>query len=104
MRDKKEKEAKKKQVKVDIKEIQLSVLIDVGDFNTKANQANKFLTSGNKVKVIVKFRGRQMAHTEIGGEILDRFFALCSENGIIEKKPLLDGRNMIMFIAPKPVK
>ncbi len=100
-RDKREKEAKKKQVKMDVKEIQLSVLIDVNDFNTKANQAKKFLTSGNKVKVSVRFRGRQMTHTEIGAELLEKFAALCSEVGSVDKKPILEGRNMTMFLGPK---
>lgn len=99
-RDKREKEAKKKQVRVEIKEIQLTCRIDVGDFNTKQERAKKFLSEGNKVKVMVKFRGRQMAHTEMGSELLDRFYAGLSEVGTIDKKPVLEGRNMTMFIVP----
>lgn len=103
-RDKKEKEAKKKQQVIEIKEIQLSCHIDIGDFNTKGNHARRFLSEGNKVKVIVKFRGRQLAHTEIGRELLDRFAEYCAEFGTIEKPPLMEGRAMVMFLAPiKPV-
>ena len=100
-RDKREKEAKKKQAKIEIKEVQLSVLIDVNDFNTKANQTKKFLASGNKVKVSVRFKGRQMTHTEIGAELLEKFAALCAESGTVDKKPVLEGRNMTMFLVPK---
>ena len=100
-RDKREKEAKKKQAKMEVKEIQLSVLIDVNDFNTKANQTKKFLQSGNKVKVCVRFRGRQMTHTEIGADLLERFAALCQEVGTVDKKPVLEGKNMTMFLVPK---
>lgn len=99
-RDKKEKEAKKKQQRVDIKEVQLSVLIDTNDFNTKANNAKRFLKNGDKVKVVLRFRGRQMAHQDIGRELLDRFAAACSEFGAPEKAPNLEGRFMTMFILP----
>jgi len=99
-RDKKEKEAKKRQQVIEIKEIQLSCHIDVGDFNTKGNHARRFLSDGNKVKVIVKFRGRQLAHTEIGRELLDRFAEYCVEYGTIEKPPVMEGRTMVMFLAP----
>lgn len=99
-RDKKEKEAKKKQQVIEIKEIQLSCHIDIGDFNTKGNHARRFLSEGNKVKVIVKFRGRQMAHTDIGRDLLDRFAEYCAEYGTIEKPPVMEGRAMIMFLAP----
>ena len=99
-RDKKEKEAKKKQQRVDIKEVQLSCLIDVGDFNTKANNARKFLSQGNKVKVRVVFRGRQMAHQDIGKELLDKFTEAVADLGAPEKKPILEGRALMMFIAP----
>ena len=100
-RDKKEKEAKKKQTKIEIKEIQLSVLIDTNDFNTKANQARKFLTAGNKVKVIVRFRSRQISHPEIGAELLERFSALCEDVGQVDKKPVLEGKTMTMFLVAK---
>ena len=99
-RDKKEKEAKKKQKVIEVKEIQLTCLIDVNDFNTKVNHARRFLTDGNKVKVMVKFKGRQMSRQDVGKELLDRFKDACSELGTPEKAPVLDGRNMIMFIAP----
>jgi translation initiation factor IF-3 len=99
-RDKKDKEAKKKQQVIEIKEIQLSCHIDIGDFNTKGNHARRFLADGNKVKVIVKFRGRQMTHLEIGRELLDKFAEYCAEFGTIDKTPIMEGRTMIMFMAP----
>jgi len=99
-RDKKEKESRKKQQVADVKEIQLSCLIDVNDFNTKVNHARRFLGDGDKVKVMVKFKGRQMTHLEIGRELLEKFEAACEGYGVIEKKPLLEGRSMTMFIAP----
>ena len=97
---KREKEARKNQKTIDIKEIRLSLNIDVNDFNTKVNHARRFLTDGNKVKVMVKFKGRQMSRQDVGKELLDRFKDACSELGTPEKAPVLDGRNMIMFIAP----
>ena len=99
-RDKKEKEARKKQKTVEIKEIQLTCLIDTNDFNTKVNHARRFLTDGNKVKVMVKFKGRQMSRQDVGKELLNRFQEACRELGSPEKAPVLVGRNMIMFIAP----
>lgn len=99
-RDKKEKEAKKKQQRVDVKEVQLSCLIDTNDFNTKVNNAKRFLKNGDKVKVVVRFRGRQMAHQDIGRDLLDRFAAACEEFGAPEKAPNLEGRFMTMFILP----
>ncbi len=99
-RDKKDKETKKKQQVIEIKEIQLTCLIDVNDFNTKGNHARRFLSEGNKVKVLVKFRGRQMAHQEIGRDLLAKFAEHCAEFGTIEKMPLMEGRQMIMFLAP----
>lgn len=99
-RDKKKKEAKKKQQKVDIKEIQLSCQIDVNDFNTKANNAKKFLQSGNKVKVIVVFKGRQMAHQDVGRELLERFMNYVAEVGAADKPPVLEGRNMSVMLSP----
>ncbi len=100
-RDKKEKEAKKKQQMIDVKEIQLSCRIDTHDFETKLKHARKFLDAGNKVKVCVKFRGREMAHTAIGQEIITKFGDACLDIGVIEKMPVLDGRQMIMFINSK---
>jgi len=99
-RDKKDKEAKKKQQKIEIKEIQLSCRIDVNDLNTKLNNAIRFLKSGNKVKVLLKFRGRQLAHAYIGKDLLKRFEEGCSGYGTVEKEPMLEGRNMVMFISP----
>ena len=100
-KEKKEKEAKKKQQTVDIKEIQLSCRIDTHDFNTKLNHAKRFLTGGDKVKVSVKFKGRELAHTGIGLDIIKKFGEECAEFGTVEKPPVLDGRQMLMFLAPK---
>ncbi len=100
-RDKKEKENRKKQQKVDIKEIQLSYKIDTNDFNTKVNHARRFLEDGDKVRVVVRFKGRQMTHQEIGHELLSRFSGAVSDIGIVDKKPVLDGKNLSMFIAPQ---
>lgn len=99
-RDKKEKEAKKKQQRVEIKEVRLSCLIDTNDFNTKVNSAKKFLKAGNKVKVALRFFGRQITHQEIGRDLLKRFADDCSEFGTVDKSPVLDGRIMTMFILP----
>jgi len=99
-RDKKEKEARKKQQIVEIKEIQLSCHIDVNDFNTKVNHALRFLGNGDKVKVMVKFRGRQLSHTEIGAELLKKFEQACAEKGSVDKAPAMEGRSMIMFLSP----
>ena len=100
-KEKKQKEAKKKQQKIDIKEIQLSCRIDTHDFETKLNHARKFLTSGNKVKVSVRFKGREMNHTSIGLEVINKLGEACTDIGIIEKPAVLDGRQMLMFLAPK---
>jgi translation initiation factor IF-3 len=97
----KEKEAKKKQKVTDVKEIRLSPNIDDNDLNTKANQARKFLTHGDKVKVALRFRGREMAHTASSKVILDNFFAKLEDIAIIEKPAKLEGRNMIMFLTEK---
>ena len=98
---KKEKEAKKHQRIINIKEVRISPTIDKHDFNTKVNQALKFLKSGDKVKVTVRFRGREVNYSRLGEELLLRFADSASELGIIEKKPKLEGRNMAMFLAPK---
>ena len=98
---KKEKEARKNQHVVEIKEIRMSPGIDVGDFNTKLKNAVKFLTEGNRVKVSVRFRGREMAHTEIGRDLLVKFAESCSEVANMEKAAKLEGRNMSMFLSPK---
>ena len=99
-RDKREKEAKKKQVTVELKEVQLSCRIDVHDFETKARNAIKVLTAGNKVRVVVRFRGREMAHQELGREVLARFEEAVSSVGTVEKKPVLDGRIISMVVVP----
>ena len=101
---KREKEAKKNQRVVETKEIQLSLNIDSHDFNTKANHAKKFLESGKKVKVSIRFKGREMAHTEYGYEPMQRFAEACAEVGNVEKPAKLEGRNMLMFLAPKSTK
>ena len=100
-REKREKEAKKKQQTVELKEIQLSPRIDTHDFETKLKQARKFLESGNKVRVVMRFRGREMSHMTIGRELIDKFANDCSDIGTVDKKPVLEGRNMTMFLVPK---
>lgn len=97
----KEKEAKKKQKVTEVKEIRLSPNIDDNDLNTKANMARKFITHGDKVKVTLRFRGREMAHTASSKVILDSFFALLEDIAIIDKPAKLEGRSMIMFLSEK---
>ena len=97
---KKAKEAKKNQKITEIKEIWLSMTIDIGDLNVKAKQTQKFLQSGNKVKVSIRMRGRQMAHQEIGVDVMKRFFDMVKDFGQIEKQPLTEGRNIWMMLAP----
>ncbi|MBR2418763.1 MAG: translation initiation factor IF-3 [Clostridia bacterium] len=101
---KREKEAKKNQHVVEIKEVRLSLGIDTHDFETKVNHAKRFLTSGNKVKVSIRFRGREMAHTENGLVIMKQFSEACEEFGNVEKAAKLEGKSMMMFLAPKPKK
>ena len=96
-----EKEAKKKQKTTEVKEIQLSPNIDVNDLTTKANQARKFLEKGNKVKVALRFRGREMAHMATGKEVLDTFLEKVSDVAVVEKPAKLEGRSMIMVLAEK---
>ena len=98
---KKEKEARKNQKVVDIKEVRLSAKLDVADFNVRVKQAEKFLKSGDKVTASIRFRGREMAHTDIGLTVMQRFAEACAEFGTIEKAAKLEGRQMLMFIAPK---
>ena len=97
----KEKEARKKQKTIEIKEIRLSPNIDTNDLNTKINAAKKFLTKGDKVKVTLRFRGREMAHTNLGEKLLMDFADACAEIASMEKNPKLEGRFMAMFLAPK---
>ena len=101
---KREKEARKNQKTVDIKEVRMSMNIDTHDFEVKVNQAARFLQGGDKVKVSVRFRGREMAHTELGRELLDRFKDAVGEAGVIDKPAKMEGRSMAMFISPKPAK
>jgi translation initiation factor IF-3 len=103
-RDKREKEAKKKQQTVELKEIQLSCRIDTHDFETKVKHALRFLADGNKVRVVMKFKGREMSHMNIGREVLERFEEACSGAGVVEKRPVLDGRFMSMVISPVKAK
>ena len=99
-KQKREKEAKKKQQTIEVKELQLSCRIDTHDYETKMNHAKKFLSSGNKVRVVMKFRGREMSHMAIGREILEKFLEDVAEVGSCDKKPVLDGRFMSMVISP----
>ena len=99
---KREKEARKNQHVVDIKEVQLSVGIGIHDYNVKLGHAKRFIGDGDKVKVSVRFRGREMAHTSLGQELLLKFAAECGEIAVVEKAPKLEGRQMLLFLAPKP--
>ena len=98
---KREKEAKKNQHVVEIKELRMSPGIDIGDFNTKLKNAQKFLADGNRVKVSVRFRGREMAHTDIGKDLLVRFAEQCAEAATLDKEPKMEGRSMSIFLSPK---
>ena len=101
-KEKREKDAKKNQKVIEIKEIRLiGVGIDTHDFETKANHAVKFLQAGNKVKFSIRFRGRELGHPEIGSDIMERFALYCSEVANVEKAAKMEGRNMLMFMAPK---
>lgn len=98
---KREKEAKKNQKVVEVKEIRLGLSIDTHDFETKGNHAIGFLKSGNKVKVSIRFRGRELGHPEIGLDIMERFAQYCQDAANVEKAAKMEGRNMFMFLAPK---
>ena len=98
---KKEKEAKKKQKVTEIKEVRLSLNIEDHDLETKANNAKKFLEKGDKVKVALKFKGRELGHTSLGEEVINRFAETIAEFGVMDKKPMLEGRNMTVFFNPK---
>ena len=97
---KKEKENRKNQKIVELKEVQLSMTIDVGDVNVKAKQATKFLEQGNKVKVSLRLRGRQMAHASLAKDVMMNFFEILKEVAVIEKPVNQEGRNLIMILAP----
>lgn len=98
---KKEKEARKNQHVINIKEVRISPSIDDHDFDTKVNHAQKFLKAGDKVKVTVRFRGREVNHSSLGASLLEKFAQNVSDVGVVEKQPKLEGKNMAMFLAPK---
>lgn len=102
-RSKKEKEALKRQRSnmSETKEFRLSPVIDVGDFDTKIKQVTKYLQKGDKIKLSIRFKGRQLAHTDIGKDVLIRFASRLEEISVIEQQPKLDGRSMTMLLAPK---
>ena len=97
---KKAKDAKKKQKVVELKEVRLSPNIEEHDLNVKANQARKFLEQGNKVKVSIRFRGRELGRTSMGYDVMGEFLELVKDLGQIEKKPRMEGRSMVMFLEP----
>lgn len=101
---KREKEARKNQHIVEIKEVRLGLKTDVGDFNTKVRHAARFLQDGNRVKVSIRFRGRELGHPEIGQEAMKRFAEACAEFGTVDKPAKMEGRHMLMFLAPVTAK
>lgn len=101
---KREKEARKNQRVVEIKEVRMSPSIDVNDFNVKLRNAQKFLSEGNRCKITVRFRGREMAHTNIGQDLLLKFAEECGGMAVMDKSPKLEGRHMSIFLSPKPAK
>ena len=101
---KKEKEAKKNHKVIELKEIRLSLNIDTNDFNTKVNQAAKFLQQGHKVKVSIRFRGREMAHTSLCIDVEQRFAQALEGKAVVDKQPKLEGCSMMMFLSPSPTK
>ena len=98
---KREKEARKNQHVTEIKEIRMSPSIGENDFNTKLRNGQKFLAEGNRLKVTIRFRGREMAHTHLGEELLKNYAAKCTELATMDKNPKLEGRNMSMFLSPR---
>lgn len=102
-KQKKQKEAQKKQRESnkEVKEYRLSPTIDIHDFNTRKKNASEYLVKGHKIKVFIKFKGRQMSHPEIGKDVMLRFASELEECSIIESQPKLDGRTMVMILAPK---
>ena len=101
---KRERENRKNQRVVEVKEVQLSATIEENDVNTKAKMAIRFLEGGDKVKVSIRFRGRQITHSEIGRKVMEDFAERCKDVSMVERRPALDGRNMIMILAPKAAK
>lgn len=98
---KKEKEARKNQKTINVKEVRMTPNIEEHDLNVKARRAMDFLSNGDKVKVSVRFRGREMGHTDAGRKVLLEFAEIISEHGIIDKRPRMEGRNMTMHLVPK---
>ncbi len=98
---KREKEQRKNQKTIEVKEIRLSATIDLHDMEVKAKACNRFLADGNKVKVNIRFRGRQITHGDIGLDVMDRFFEMVEESAVKERPPKMEGRNMFMILAPK---
>lgn len=98
---KKQKEARKNQSTVSVKEMRLSATIDKHDLEVKARNVTKFLKDGDKVKVSLRFRGRQMTHTDQGKQVMDLFFSMVQDNAVMEKSAKLEGRSMFMILAPK---
>ena len=101
---KREREMRKSQKVISLKEVQLSVTIEENDVQTKAKNAIRFLENGDKVKVVIRFRGRQIAHSEIGLQVMNDFIERTKDYSTVERRPLLEGRNMIMILAPKAEK
>jgi len=101
---KREKEARRHQHIVEVKEIRMSPSIGLNDFNVKLNHGQKFLREGDRLKITVRFRGREMAHTDIGEKLLTKFAEQCTEYGTVDKNPKLEGRHMSMFLTPKAIK
>ena len=99
-RDKKEKEARRNQQIVKLKEVQLSCRIDTHDFETRVNQARKFLQGGDKVKAFIRFKGREMAHQDMGRAVIDRFLEACSDAGNADKAPIQEGRFLSVILSP----
>ncbi len=97
---KKAKEAKKAQKIINVKEVRMTPNIDTHDLHVKAKQAERFLENGDKVKVSVRFRGRELGHTELGREVLDDFLEILGDNAIVDKQPKMEGRNMVMHLNP----
>jgi translation initiation factor IF-3 len=98
--NKRAKEAKKNQKVIEIKEVWLSMTIDVGDLNVKAKQTQKFLAAGNKVKVSIRMRGRQQAHASMGVDVMRRFFDMLGGKAVMDKEPKTEGRNILMILSP----
>ena len=101
---KRDKEARRHQHIVEVKEIRMSPSIGINDFNVKLNHGQKFLKDGDRLKVTIRFRGREMAHTDIGENLLNKFAAECVEFGTVDKNPKLEGRHMSVFLTPKQAK